>query len=251
MGLQQHESKPLKTGDNGFAQALQSESLQTASNEQIGQVLRLAMLMVGIRAQNLPSDEEKMVLLAFIRSKYGGHKLAELRLAFELAVAGELNLGESGATCYENFSCEYIGRIMSAYRQWAKEQHKALPIEPPKGLLEYRMPRIDWADEWEHVKEMAAAGNIEKCIIVTPLYDWLAENGLINLSGPEKKQFYISARSAMISQLNEEKNTGNLSFEQRQDLEDLRREDWFKVERLKTKLQNKSKILAVKWLALK
>jgi hypothetical protein len=230
---------------NEFIQALQSESLHDATNEQISQVLRLAMVMIGLRAQNWPNEEEKIILLSFIRAKYGRHKLAELRLAFELAVSGSLELGESGATCYENFSCEYVGRIMAAYRKWAEIQHKELPNEPPAGLLEYRMPRIDWAAEWEELQETAKNGNIDRVIIPTMLYDWLVENGILVLSGEDKKRFFLASRDSIIREILE---SGNLTYEQKKDLEILRSDEWYKNDLVKSKLQNKSKILAVKWL---
>jgi len=246
--LQPQGSNILKTSNSSFQQAISQKKINN-DLEGLTDALKYSMALVGIRANNGPTQDEFYFLKFYLLNNFGSHTAAEIRLSFDLAVSNRLELGESGATCYENFSCEYVGRIMSAYRKWAEIQHKNLPIETPKGLLEYRMPRIDWSEEWEELKETAKNGNIDKAIIVTPLYDWLVENGLMNLTGLEKKQFYLSARSAIIAALNEAKNYGKLSFEQETDLQNLKADDWFKNERLKIKLQNKSKILAVKWLA--
>lgn len=249
MELQPQGSQQLAPLSSQFQQAITQRRI-TGDLDGLSDALRYAMMLVGIRGQNAPTQAEFDFLKYYLVNNFGTHTAAEIRLAFDLAVSNRLELGESGATCYENFSCEYVGRIMSAYRYWAKIQHKDLPNDPPVALLEYRMPRIDWAEEWEELKEAAKNGTIEKCIIVTPLYDWLVENGLMNLTGAQKKEFYLSARASIISALNEAKNFGKLSFDQESDLQDLKSSEWYKIERIKIKLQNKSKILAVKWLAM-
>jgi hypothetical protein len=83
--------------------------------------LRLAMLKVGIRAANIPVDEEKMVLLDFVHRNYGSYTPAMIDEAFEMALTGKLDVDPS---CYENFSCEYIGRILSAYERHLKSTGK-------------------------------------------------------------------------------------------------------------------------------
>jgi hypothetical protein len=69
----------------------------------------------------MPTDEEKYVLLAFIKSNYGNQTPEEIAIAFEYAVAGKLN---TDCKCYENFSCEYFGRIMNAYIEYARQETK-------------------------------------------------------------------------------------------------------------------------------
>jgi hypothetical protein len=245
--LQPQESQQLAPSNNTFQQAITQKRINQ-DLDGLTDALKYAMALVGIRGQNAPTQAEFDFLKFYLVNNFGSHTAAEIRLAFDLAVSNRLELGESGATCYENFSCEYVGRIMSAYRKWAEIQHKDLPNNPPAALLEYRMPRIDWAEEWELLKEAAKNGTIEKVIIVTPLYDWLVENGLINLTGPEKKMFFVHARAALIREI---VDCGNLTYDQKKELEILRSDGWYKNDLVKIKLQNKSKILAVKWLALK
>lgn len=79
------------------------------------------MVKVGLRATNFPNALEKEILLKHIQENYGGHTVAEIRLAFEMAIAGKL---EVDANCYENFSCLYFSNVMNAYRKWAKEEYK-------------------------------------------------------------------------------------------------------------------------------
>ncbi len=106
---------------NTIIKAQSTQNIRTRSEEDLKQVLRMAMLMVGLRGSNLPTDEEKYVLLAFIKSNYGNQTPEEIAIAFEYAVAGKLN---TDCKCYENFSCEYFGRIMNAYIEYARQETK-------------------------------------------------------------------------------------------------------------------------------
>jgi hypothetical protein len=120
----QQEWKPLEIGKgtaNLIIKAQSTENIRVRPENDLKQVLRLSMLMVGLRGANMPTDEEKYVLLAFIKSNYGNQTPEEIAIAFEYAVAGKLN---TDCKCYENFSCEYFGRIMNAYIEYARQETK-------------------------------------------------------------------------------------------------------------------------------
>ena len=82
-----------------------------------------------MRANNLPDDLEKQILINFIQSNYGGHTVSEIRLAFELALNGQLEITE--VKCYENFSVLYFSSIMNAYRLWSAQEYKQTVKEEP------------------------------------------------------------------------------------------------------------------------
>jgi hypothetical protein len=93
--------------------------------------LRLVMVKLGLRAQNWPTDEEKVVLIEHIVSNFGGHRAEEIRLAFEMAIAGKLDLPYNDVKCYENFSCAYFSLIMSSYQRWASQAYQQTVKETP------------------------------------------------------------------------------------------------------------------------
>lgn len=101
------------------------------------------MVKVGLRAANLPAQEEFDVLIAHIYENFSGHSLPEIRLAFEMAMADKLGL-KDGANCFENFSCIYFSSIMNAYRKWAKG------IPPQKE--EFQKPKIYSDEEMDDLK---------------------------------------------------------------------------------------------------
>ena len=133
----QQELKPYEIGKgtaNLIIKAQSTPNIRTRSEDDLKQVLRMAMLMVGLRGSNMPTDEEKYVLLAFIKSNYGNQTPEEIAIAFEMAVAGKLN---TDCKCYENFSCEYFGRIMNAYIEYARQETKYVSKMP---LIEGKKP---------------------------------------------------------------------------------------------------------------
>lgn len=102
---------------------LTSQWIKQAGIEEIKQALRYAMMKIGLRDQNWPSEEEKILMIDHITANFGGHAIDEIRLAFDMAIAGKLNVE---VNCYENFSCLYFSSIMNAYRSWAVAAHKMI-----------------------------------------------------------------------------------------------------------------------------
>lgn len=125
----QHELTRLKTGDDlALEKAVKSPLILRSSMEEVKQVLRLVMIKMGLRSQNWPNEEEKIVLIEHIVSNFGGNRVEEIKLAFEMAIAGKLDIED--VRCYENFSCAYFSMIMTAYRHWAEQAYRFLKLDP-------------------------------------------------------------------------------------------------------------------------
>lgn len=138
--LQKQESKEPKTGDEkSFAVALKSKKIIHCQLEEVKEVLRYVMVKVGLRAQNFPNDLEKLILFEHIAKYYGGHHVEEIKVAFDLAITGQLDFpdGES-ANCYENFTCRYFSSVMNAYQKWAAQVHRTV-IEPKMEVPEQKI----------------------------------------------------------------------------------------------------------------
>lgn len=99
--------------------ALKAPKIGDATEEDLKNCLRYVFALVGIRGQNLPVDEEKEFLHQYIRAHYGEHSADEIRMAFDLAVQGKLDVD---ARTFENFSVAYFASIMNAFRHWAGRQ---------------------------------------------------------------------------------------------------------------------------------
>ena len=147
----QQEWKHLGSGNAiAIQQAQSTNSLRVRNEEDIKEVLRYSMLLVGLRGNNLPTEEEKFVLTNFVKSNFGNQTPEEIKIAFEMAVAGKLQVD---AKCYENFSCEYFGRIINAYLEFARQEIKNLPkpieqVKEKPSDEELKKQAIDTANEY-------------------------------------------------------------------------------------------------------
>jgi len=172
--------------------------------EELKQVLRRVMVKVGLRANNLPAGEEKDLLIEHIITNYGNHTPEEVRLAFDMAIAGKLDIEEKNVICYENFSCLYFSNIMNAYRVWAKEQHKQL-VKPMIALPEKidlnNEERLEWINEWKQKADIV--------IDLIPLifYDYLTGMNLLNIDSKTKWQYTENATQQVKALLQQDTNT--------------------------------------------
>jgi hypothetical protein len=202
------------------------------------------MLLVGIRAKNMPVGEEIDVLIDFIERNFGNHTPEEIKMAFNMAVSGRLTLGKEGANCFENFSCEYFGKIMAAYRNWANTEIKQIPAEVDEtNLLE--APPADWSNVWEDILEAAREGNINSKIVSAVICDWLVEKGCLELNPYEQEDIFDRAVAIYISELSE-----SATPEDRQTLLTLKSENWESNLKLYNRVKNRAKVIAVKEYAL-
>lgn len=179
----QHVLNEPKTGDAiDFEIVIQGDKIHDSPAEKLKQVLRLVMVKIGLRAINWPSDEEKILLVQHIIQHYGGHTPAEILLAFDMAIAGKL---EVEVNCYENFSCLYVSNIMNTYRAWAKEQHKQIkPI-----MLEEKVSQITNQDWWNETKTQVRNRKLTVEFVPLDLYEWAIKEELINPTKADKWRY--------------------------------------------------------------
>lgn len=186
------EWKPCVTGEEDiFTKALQQRTINKSTVDELKQVLKLVMIKVGIRANNLPNDVEKEVLIEHIITNYGNHTPMEIKLAFDMAISGKLddmdkkgNLIDLDTNCYENFTCLYFSKIMNSYRMWARQTHNQLKKDYPKMIAEKFTlddeEKAEWMMEWKQKDDIILE------LIPLVFYDWMEEKSLIKLTGKEK-----------------------------------------------------------------
>lgn len=122
------ESRQPKTSEEiRFELAISKPRIIIEPVETLKEALRQVFFLIGLRAEQIPADEEKGFLIQYIVENYGGHTADEIKLAFKMAIQGALKLDDKKVTCYGIFSPMYFTAIMDAYREWAREQIKLLP----------------------------------------------------------------------------------------------------------------------------
>lgn len=116
--------------------------------ETLKESLRQVFFMIGLRAEQIPADEEKGFLIQYIIENYGGHTADEINLAFKMAIQGKLKLEDKKVQCFGIFSPLYFTNIMDAYRVWAEEQIRLLPapiVDRPLKPMEIVDINLIWA----------------------------------------------------------------------------------------------------------
>lgn len=79
--------------------------------------LKIQMIKVGIRNADLPVGNEKDLVINWTSKHFGYLTPAQIDEAFDLAIKGTTGVDPK---CYGLFSCEYVGRILSAYIAYKK-----------------------------------------------------------------------------------------------------------------------------------
>jgi hypothetical protein len=116
------------------------------NDEPIRQSLRYVFALIGLKAENLPTDVQKIVLLEFIQTELKHFTPEELKLAFRMAVAGELNVEISH---FQNFNAVYLANVMNAYKEkrglaLTEMNQKLKALEPKKEPTEAEQIAAFW-----------------------------------------------------------------------------------------------------------
>ena len=182
-----------------FEIALKEPALIFLEPEKLLEVLRYAMLKIGLRAANMPQSVEIGILIEHIIHNYGNHTAGEIKLAFDMAIAGKLDCDPN---CFENFSCLYFSNVMNAYRIFSKEEKKyikepvkELPPPPPEKQDE------EMAEWLQDVKEKFNAGEYDFNILPVILYEYALNKGLIT---GDKKAAWQKAKAIRLERINAE-----------------------------------------------
>lgn len=117
--------------------------------ENLNELFQYCFLLVGLRERSLPNELESLFIHEYLRENYGGHTIAEIKLAFKMAVKGELDLQPDEVKCYENFSVIYLSQIINSYRRWASQEYFQIekfitPDENEIKKLEGSSQEIHW-----------------------------------------------------------------------------------------------------------
>lgn len=158
------EYRPPKTSEEAsFELAISKPKIIVMPVEALKEALRQVFFLIGLRADQIPVDEEKGFLIQYIIENYGGHTSDEIVLAFKMAIQGKLKLDYKEVRSYGIFSPMYFTIIMDAYREWAREQAEKLNRKGPQVFVsEVEKRKID----------LAYAGYLRSLFPPT-VFDWI------------------------------------------------------------------------------
>lgn len=177
--------------------AFQSKLLSDCSDGEIAQRLSMIYFLIGLRPKHFPTKEEDKVLFTYIRNKYGNRTIDELYLAFDLAINEQLDIDDYKV--YDQFSIEYLVRIMNSYRRYVSKtfivESKSEPLMLENNIV------ISEDEKRKDIEEFLSNRTIDYKLIPLYLYDWMEQLGYIRLSKEDREYYKDKAIHMKLNQL--------------------------------------------------
>lgn len=135
--------------------------IRESNDEQIKQVLRYGIILLGIPAEKHGDELSKQVLLNHIKTAFGSISLGEFKLAFELAIEGKTG---ANTELYkgEFISAKFIGGILGDYILFKNKQKLNLSSDEVKMNNKQRGEAIISLLSEETKKQVMEIGRVEK-----------------------------------------------------------------------------------------
>jgi hypothetical protein len=195
----------LNTPIAGIQKAIQSKTIFDAELHEIGQRLAKIYIIVGLRTQHFPSKEIDLFIIQFIKNNYPTRKLDELVVAFEMAVKGELDLED--VKVYDQFTIEYLCRIMNAYSSWIVRYNNDKQVK----YQEPEVKQLTDQEKMEEINEWIEKEHINYNFLPLYLFDWMTYFKMIDYSEQDKIELYNRAIILRSKELENKALTGDRS----------------------------------------
>jgi len=88
------------------------------SDEPIKMVLRYVFTLIGLKAENIPNEIQKSVLINYIQNDLKQYSVDDIKIAFHLLLKNELDCDPNH---YQSFSALYLSNVMNAYQKHRME----------------------------------------------------------------------------------------------------------------------------------
>ena len=123
--IQKSETKPLESFS--LKNREQFPQIRAVNEpETIKQRIRIAFVLTGLKPDNTPSEKYADILFNFVVENYSDLHVEEITTAFNLLLQRKLDIQENQISHYQEFSCEYFGRVMNAYRKYRNKELKKI-----------------------------------------------------------------------------------------------------------------------------
>jgi len=117
----------LKTSDRIKNEIVNGITIRQLQNiEPLKQSLRRVLALIGIREDQVPTKEEKQLLIDFIRRRYANYTAEEFVIAFEMAIAGDF---KADLEHFGQFTAKYLSQVFNAYTSHRNKVSLQVQIE--------------------------------------------------------------------------------------------------------------------------
>jgi hypothetical protein len=174
---------------DGILQTLKSKKIIDCTPKEIIEKLSLIYMVIGLRPQHFPTMIEDNMIITFIKKHFGHKRIDELYLAFELAITGELDVED--VKVYDQFTLEYLMRIMNGYKRWLIIKSREIVEEQP--VVEIDIPRLTDEDKKNEIEDWKKKKDVNLKLLPMYLFDWMYDYGYIDIDDDQKVEMYARA----------------------------------------------------------
>lgn len=202
--MKQLQTTTSKTGfgNSEIVAAIQSTTRirDLEDDEPIKQALRYVFTLIGLRSDQIPSDLEKTVLINFIRGNLKNYAADEIKIAFELALNGTIQVETNH---FGRFSALYLTTIFNAYnkhrRTIAADLARKTQQSDQKRIQEERSKDPKFQQQTERLFDRN---------VLKPLFDEFCKSGKLNFEiTPAKVIFGVLRRRYGLQKYSEGKKS--------------------------------------------
>ena len=169
--------------------------------------------LIGLKSENLPNAEQKLILIDFIKRKFPTITTDEIIVAFQFMVSGELELVEH----YQNFNAIYFSQVINNYKKRRIEvlPNREQPVQIEMSMKDKKKIRVDYINEcirkpFQYFKKTGFL-----TFGITPIqfiYKFLTDDlGVLQISREEKKDIYKKAIEVVRSEWTKKSGIDNFA----------------------------------------
>ncbi len=174
-------------------------------------------VMTGIT--NQPAPEDFVLILDFIKINYGTLNIFDIKNAMNLSSSNQLEIKKSANDeSFANFSCVYVGRILSAYIEYKKEivfdvrkaiEKKQSLLPPPKKSLAEQKKDLFTYIEKSYNEIVLQKHDYEDYLNL--FFTFLYQNNFIQITEAKRNEAILYARTKLTSRIVPEKPKSSLA----------------------------------------
>jgi hypothetical protein len=153
------------------------------TDKELGDVLKGIIFKLGVKPENIPNDEERLIIFNHLRRYYGNHTAHEIMLAYDMAITGRLDI-----EVLPQVTALSVSKVLNEYRKWSVPQYKLLV--KPEATTKVDVDMSEWLNM---TINQIAAKKLEPMLVNEMLYDYVVQQGMFAHTEEQMHQARLDA----------------------------------------------------------
>lgn len=216
IGKSESEQLPIITTNDKIILASKETrvALMGQNKEPLKEALVYIFDLIGLKELKYPDKREQSILVQFIDNKLSMYSPSDFKIAFEMAVSGEIKV--ENMNHYQNFNSLYLSDVMKVYKEY---RNKIVTEQRLKEQADQFKERTFTDEEIQKSREsfyktmiveeynsFFETGNFTIPIYSAKMvYKEMESRGMINITREEKKELF----KLYVEKVREERKIGN------------------------------------------